>query len=232
VEQLLPGLDGRSALAADGGPLALEAALAAVEELHRRTAVEVIVDERLLRAWVDEPLERLAGWLGARDTGGDDLAAVREFLREGLAGRSESTGWIHGDLSPGNLLFDDEGRRVEGLVDWEWASPEGLPGVDVVHLLLTVRMLREGKELGPLVTGLLASRPADGAADADAPLEGADADSRLADPVLVLLTWLHHVAGIVSRSDRYPPGSLWAARNVEVVLQRVREGCLEGSHRA
>ena len=49
--------------------------------------------------------------------------------------------------------------------------------------------------------------------------------------MLVLLTWLHHVAGIVIRSDRYPPGSLWAARNVEAVLVfRVREGCLEGTH--
>jgi hypothetical protein len=107
---------------------------------------------------------------------------------------------------------------VEGLVDWEWASPETLPDVDVVHLLLTVGMLREGRELGALVTELLADGPVD------------TVDPRLSDPVLVLLTWLHHVTGIVTRSDRYPPGSLWAARNVETVLQRVREGCLEGTH--
>ena len=122
VEQLLPGIDGRTALASDAGPAAVQAALDAVEELHRRTAVEVIVDERLLRAWVDEPIAALAAWHPIDADGQEDLAPVREFLRQGLEGRSVCTGWTHGDLSPRNLLFDRDGRGWRG-----WWTGSGRP---------------------------------------------------------------------------------------------------------
>jgi len=43
-------------------------------------------------------------------------------------------GLSHGDLWLGNVLF--KSNQVTGIVDWEWAQPDGLPLVDVLHLLL------------------------------------------------------------------------------------------------
>jgi hypothetical protein len=68
-------------------------------------------------------------------------------------------------------------------------------------------MLREDRELGDLVCDLI-GRPESGT-------------SVLDDSSLVLLAWLDHVAGIISKTGHYPPEGFWAARNVHPVLRHV-----------
>ena len=143
------------------------------------------------------------------------------MLRAGLEGREVSVGWVHGDLAPGNVLLSTDGRQVCGLVDWERATSTGLPQVDVVHLLLTVRMLTEGRELGDLVCDLLPARDEAAGAVQPGSQTAEPTGDPLDDPVLVLLTWLHHVSGIVAKTDHYAPRSVWAARNVDVVLDQL-----------
>ncbi len=213
LEQLMPSLDGRTVLARALHPDAVIAvALSVIAELHQRTATTVFVDDSLLDRWVDGPVRLLcerAAHLGETH-GAVALERIRMMLHVALEGRTLCVSWIHGDLAPGNLLLTPDGRHVRGIVDWDRASPVGLPDLDVAHFLLCTQALIQGRELGDIVCRLL-----DDAAEL-----GAGA-SPLTDRPLVLLAWLHHVTGILSKTDRYPPRSVWALRNIDNVLRKV-----------
>lgn len=214
VEQLMPGVDGRTVLGqAFKRTEVLAAALAAIAELHHRTATDVVVDSAMLDHWVDGPIRLLVKWT-ARPGGTNgpvELERIASLLHRALEGRTLVVSWIHGDLAPGNLLLSPDGLHVRGIVDWERASPMGLPDLDVAHFLLSAQALVEGHELGDLVCELL-----DGSAD------GATAPHPLTDRPLVLLTWLHHVAGFLRETGRhYSPRSLWTVRNIDNVLRAV-----------
>jgi hypothetical protein len=68
----------------------------------------------------------------------------------------------------------------------------------------------ERRELGALVTQVIGRGQPDAAYD----------------PALVLLTWLHHVSGIVDKTGSYAPGGIWAIRNVHAVLRRLERPTL------
>ncbi len=208
LERHVAGRDGRDVIASAPGDAPVLAVLDHVGSLHRRTGRPAVMDARLQRVWVDEPVAALECWLAQASSAGA-TGDLRERLRDGLRNRALTLGWTHGDLAPGNVVFDAAGRRVVALVDWEHARADGLTVVDTVHFLLTVRMLGEDRELGDVVCDLL-RRPGHGGV--------------LGDPTLVLLAWLHHVGGIVTKTGRYSPGGYWAARNVHPVLRRLRSG--------
>lgn len=61
--------------------------------------------------------------------------------------------WGHGDFHPGNLIVRD-GRLVK-VLDWDAASPQALPGLDLLHLIATTdpvmrRLPHGGRCSGPL----------------------------------------------------------------------------------
>ena len=207
LERRVAGRDGRDVIGAVPGEDPVTTVLDEIGSLHRRTGRTAVVDGSLLRTWVDEPVAVLERWLA--DTSPPEATRdLRARLREELLDRVVTLSWTHGDLAPGNVLFSDDGRRTTGIIDWERARADGLSDLDSAHFLLTVRMLREDRELGDLVCDLL-RRPGSG-------------QGVLGDPTLVLLTWLGHVAGIVSKTGHYAPGGYWAARNVHPVLRQVR----------
>lgn len=205
LEQRVAGRDGQAVIGSGTGEDAVRTVLDEISLLHRSTGRSTVVDEPLLRAWVDEPVDVLERWL-AGTASAEAIRDLRDRLRQGLQDRAVTVGWTHGDLAPGNVIVSREGHRTAGIIDWEQARADGLPDVDTAHFLLTVRMLREDRELGDLV-GELVRLPGSG--------KGA-----LGDPVLVLLAWLGHVSGMISRTHHSPEG-LWATRNVHPVLRQV-----------
>lgn len=52
----------------------------------------------------------------------------------------------HGDLWVGNLLA--RRGRLTGIVDWDAGHPEGVPGVDLLHLHAVERLMARGREIG------------------------------------------------------------------------------------
>jgi hypothetical protein len=91
-----------------------------------------------------------------------------------------------------------------------------------MHLLLSIRMETEQRELGHIVSELLLKqnwKPGEieiiQIAQADLP--GDSVDLR----ILLILAWLHHIEANLNKTSRYDRNSLWASENLLVVLKAV-----------
>ncbi len=207
VESALPGTPGDACL---GNGLSearlLAAGAAGILPLYQATATSALADRALLEAWVDRPIGVLERALGDRYAAA--LTNLGAELHEALAGREITTSVTHGDLWPGNLLLDSDDATLTGIVDWEGSSPHGAPDVDLVHLLITSRAVGQGRELGDVVRELMQGRMG-----RHEPVT----DGRLPDRIALVLAWLHHAAGHVSKSKR--TGRFWVRCNVRPVLE-------------
>ncbi len=223
VERVMPGLGGQALLLDPAARLRMEAAaVAAIGELHRRTATSLAVDARKLDCWVDQPLHFIRRWNATLPRAARNDAAIERLaveLQSALAGRSLTVSWIHGDFWPGNLLMTPDGSTLTGLVDWDLAVPDGLPLLDLLLLLLSTRSLVQRRELGDVMRALLNG-------GGWTPHEQALVDTvQLALPgeavemrAMVLLCWLWHVAAGLAKSTDYASRWLWATKNIANVL--------------
>ena len=189
----------------------------AIRPLHGATVKMIRVDESLLMRWVDLPIARLrpviAGF-SRLDSAEQALEQLRWDLREILGGRMVAASYVHGDLSPGNILMSGDGSAVTGLVDWEAGQDLGLPQVDLMHLWMTAAMIEQQRELGAVVADLLAGwqGPSEGAVDTDTKSNAA------LTRAVVLLAWLHHAGANVVKSRRFRRSGIWVHRNIDPVL--------------
>jgi O-antigen/teichoic acid export membrane protein len=217
VESALRGVPASQSMTRGSAPGAHFTALAdAIDGLHRQTGTEIVVGEEILSAWVEEPLEILRR-PAARAWQLRALDRLRAELYEALLGRQVSAGWIHGDYVPGNVLLDPVSGAISGIVDWELAASPHLPAVDLMQLILAARVLSSGREFGEIVTLALEG-------------DWSDQERAVLDPVreafggepplraLVLLTWLRHVASMLTKSGGYDEHWLWTKSNLEAVL--------------
>lgn len=78
--------------------------------------------DRQVRRWCDVWGEERAG----------DLARVRSFLGANRPA-VEATGLVHGDFKFNNVVVDEAGGRIVGVLDWELAAV-GDPRLDVAHM--------------------------------------------------------------------------------------------------
>jgi len=203
----------------------LRAAADAIAILHSSTAALVTVDDAVLERWVDvhirELTERHLRWSALRLR----LERLREELYEALDRRRLSASWIHGDYWLGNLLFpgpDCSIDELHGIVDWEASTAVELPLHDLLHLLLSTRRLRTGRELGHIICEQL--RRPQWSAEEDLLLKRYGSWSQeggLSDRHALLLYWLRHVA-MHMRQQSAPGGwrcRWWQRRNVLPVLE-------------
>jgi aminoglycoside phosphotransferase (APT) family kinase protein len=135
VETSVPG-----ASDAGRGPIrrrrARRRALAFLTALHASAGEAAVMDETLFEDRVGHYCDRLATAFE------DPLAAatirrLKERLRTGLGARSFHFVAEHGDFHLGNCLFEDGGRRLAGVIDWDLGACPGLPVLDALHLLVT-----------------------------------------------------------------------------------------------
>ncbi|MFE7552286.1 aminoglycoside phosphotransferase family protein [Streptomyces gardneri] len=225
AERCLPGVEGDVLLRRTPGrtlPLAV-AALGTVAALHRATGRPERA-ERRTADWVDTRLAvltREVPWCGGAH-GATAVRALRDRLHGGLAGRTLTTAWTHGDYHPGNILVNEESGALSGVIDWADARPDGPCAVDSYLFVLTLRQQRERRELGRIVAdavrrGGLLPEDRDLLAHSDVPPPRQETDEAL----LPLLTWLWHVAGNAAKSARYGRSRRWVAGNVVPVLTEV-----------
>jgi O-antigen/teichoic acid export membrane protein/aminoglycoside phosphotransferase len=216
LETRLPGVttDDRVPEAA-----ALEAAAAAIGELHRSTSSALRVDRALRREWVDAPMKKLRR---IKSLTGAEVAFGRltDTLYGALYGQRVITSYVHGDYWLGNILMgpDSETVEVTGIVDWENARRVGLPDCDIIHLWLT----SQPGELGVTVRRAVLSP--DSVNSAVGGLGMSRTNPQVPTGRLVLLAWLWHVTAELDRASRNQVGRLWLARTVKPVLKLMGTG--------
>ena len=222
-------LPGRAAADPPGADLTA-AAVRALSVLHDQTTRRRTVDEELLVAWVDDPIEVLEA-VPALRRHQPALRRLRAELRAALTGADVVVTATHGDFWPGNVLVEQpspiadtrdttvDGRSpaptITGIVDWENARRTGLPDTDLLHWWLS----GQPGEIGTTVCAVL-DRANPAAARRQPSPPPATPNDRLGLETLVLLTWLGHVADGLRRATRHPLGPVWLARNVKPVLSR------------
>jgi hypothetical protein len=224
VERLVPGVEASRILKEDPPkPQTLAAAAHTIAELHQATCADPHpADERARREWIEEPVNALDAITrrGRHRPPARALARMLEEARGALDGKSFARSWVHGDYVPANVFVTPDGERVTGVVDWELADPDGLPQLDIVHFLLTTRVLGRRRELGQIVRELLIEPQLDdGERAALEIVERAIPGDTMSVRSLVLFCWLRHTKATLDKSERYPANRLWVMLNVENVLR-------------
>ena len=225
VERAVPGVEGRVLL---GDPAMRDRVVAAaagvIRRLHRATARAAVVDDELLERWVSSRVRLLA----PATRNAPALERLERLLRRAWEGRSIDVAWVHGDYWPANVIFDRESTpgsdvatgsgalEVAGIIDWEWAAARELPAHDLLYLVLHMRMLTEGRELGPVVQSLLV---ANGQLLGPAERELLEPAGVSADRETLLVVWLRHLAYNLTQSPGDARNWVWTSRNVDSVLR-------------
>ncbi len=227
IERRLPGVDARELLLSNPAACVRvsNVAAAAIAQLHRGTATTVVADKVVLQQWIDDPIATIRCVLARRTRPRDNLSALDRLaaeLKTRLGDQTLTASWIHGDFMPGNILMSSDGAVLTGIVDWDLAAFGELPQVDVVHFLLSTRVLMEHRELGDVMRRLLEQDSWTENERAILAASCAALGHTVVDlRTLMLLSWLRHIAANLKKSTRYKRNWLWLIKNVEGVLHYV-----------
>lgn len=224
VEDKIPGIDGRRWLF-EGGDVSrfLETAAGTIGELHQKTTRLTLVDDGLLNHWIDQPIETILKAVEKpmdKSSYAQPLRRLSAELHRELAGKTVGVSWTHGDYVPGNILLTNDGSQIYGIVDWELAHNDDLPMLDLMQLLLSTTILVKKREMGELVRRKLNGRPW-----TPQELVLIEAEQRCIPGDLIdlkttlLLCWLRHIAGNLTKSTWYAGHWVWLAENFESVVQ-------------
>ncbi len=228
VQEALPGVEAQSqVMATDPDFRAYLTSLAAwaIRPMHERTSELAIAGAPSLAEWIDYPISFI------RQAASSDLPVEREEalprlraeLYTALAGRALRTAWIHGDFWLGNVLVTPAGDEVTALVDWSMAAPHELALHDVFHLLLYGRQMAQSRELGDVVRAVLVDE--DGAEWQPFERTLLEAEEQnlqmgeIGQRALVLLYWLRRLRSIFEQQRGHAQNRVWAAWNIDQVLQ-------------
>jgi len=223
IESLLPGVDAtRLQLNEQEWATVQSAACRAIGQLHQQTATTSVVNEALLQRWIIEPITALRQLQPVLLTLPDyhqRLQHLQEELTAALTGRTVGVSWVHGDFTPGNILLDPTDYTITGLIDWEAATFNELPQLDLLQFFIAGRMIRRQCEYGDVMRTLLTAQEWQSQKrllleTAQKALPGA----RVADRTLLLLCWLRHIATSVTKAEQYAHHRWWKLRNLEAVL--------------
>ena len=231
IEQYLSPRDGRAVADDPAATSALIAdALAVIDDFHRVSARRRKVDAKVLGAIVDRPIDVLrantsAGVFHCRARSIDRLAV---WLRQSLLGLELEVGWTHGDFHLGNILIDDFGDHVVGVVDWGRAESDGLTVLDGFTLIVLERAKSTGEEISSFVLELLRDVGLPLADRAHFDVLGElqallSRESSVDLRCLLMLTWLKHAANNLKNEDRTRSHGLWKLRTVDLVLYGAAE---------
>lgn len=109
----------------------IEAVLKWVIELHSASAIRSTEAGNWFSRLVDAPLARLSSLPLSRDE--RNLLERASSIVAPLRGKEFPLVFSHGDLSDPNILVLQQGGI--GVVDWETAEPESMPGADIFFFL-------------------------------------------------------------------------------------------------
>ncbi len=226
VEQLTPGVDACQFLTSKNALIQMQkAAFAAIRPLHVKTVTSLTIDIHWLDNKLKFPRNKLQELLTAKLITLEAFTAylqLEDQIRKALFEREIAVSWIHGDYVPKNILIAPDGTHVSGILDWELAVDDGIPQLDLYHFLIVCRSIQSGDEYGESVSALLNGEgwslfEKQLLEAARTGLPGEEIKPRM----LTLLSWLRHISGNLSKTNRYNRQWWWIGRNIEEVLRNV-----------
>ena len=103
-------------------------------EWQMELAIPSIIDDKLFEIFWEKPLRPLKDILGVR--GREFIfTEILEVLKRNILGKYLPLVPIHGDYWLNNIICDQEDQRINGILDWDASCPQGLPLLDISHLL-------------------------------------------------------------------------------------------------
>jgi len=130
-------------------------------------------------------------------------------------------GFGHGDFWTRNLLVEE--GRLTGVIDWDAATPDRLPLLDLLHLHLSAHRERTREYLGPALLRYLLPWARSGGDDTVllyCRRLGLDVDASVLED-LAIAYWLTRVAFEVSLFADRAERPIWMQNNVESVLDAI-----------
>ncbi len=205
---------------------ALQTAFRAILHLHQATALNLNVDVEIFNHWALAPLNviRHSTMMYYHPQSHALLDKLEKHLLSSIFNKPMAVCRIHGDYWPSNILFDHDGLRVIGIIDWDLSEPLGLPSKDLVNLFLSTRKLENSKmELGEIMAetlkrGVWRDYEQELWNQAQTALGGNFPNVSDA----VLLFWVQHICAVLEKSWRYSVNPVFAYGNFVSVLR-----CLE-----
>lgn len=134
-------------------PRHTEKSVEALLELHCRTAVKTKIDESVFEASVVPGIDRLKPLLTVQQM--ELLQPIADYLKKNFMGREIPLVRTHGDYKIENIIFNEKGTEFIGVIDWDLSRAQGLPGLDLIHLLTYNRILRDQTHYGAVVSEIL-----------------------------------------------------------------------------
>ena len=177
----------------------------------------------MVESWVDEPLQNISQKVfhdAVPSQYQAPIAYIRKQLHEGLLGHQVCVSWIHGDYSPENILVDPQRNQITGILDWELSTPNDLPLLDLMHLLISLRMNKTQSELGSVVCNLLKRQdwePAEVELIRAASLDLQCSEIKFQD--LLLLAWIRHIAANLNKTSQFDHDDRWVNENFLSILR-------------
>jgi SAM-dependent methyltransferase len=154
VQQALPGYSGERCLRRGIPPSQWkQQALDFIVRLHLATCVNLELDGAF---WTDKILPHLLpGLMCTEKQAGIKATCLEDFIKQELVGHSWPFVFAHGDYWLGNLLFDEGGKQLLGVIDWDGALPQALPLLDLLHFLLSSAAAMSGIDICELIVRTL-----------------------------------------------------------------------------
>jgi hypothetical protein len=130
----------------------------------------------------------------------DTLREVDQAVRRIVMSQRLPVVWFHGDYKIENVMYEPEPVRLTGVIDWEHASPEGLPLLDLLYLLVYNRGIR-GQSWIDASRSLLLGEPTQiEQARLDSYLQRVPIDASLRLPLGVMFV-VHHIGRRIFLAD-------------------------------
>lgn len=194
--------------------------LNAVETLikfHQDTSYEAIIDAQKCEDLFLKSIHKISQSLG--DYASEELAYIKDYLKERVMGRKLNLVWEHGDYYHENTLINPKTLEITGIIDWENSKNIGLPCLDIFYLLTRTEMLlRQKGILAVFIEKIFPLRLSDFEKDIfNRYLRAVSIPEEMISPLLIIF-WLEHIA---NRTEFQMQKTFWN-ETCHKVLERIK----------
>ncbi|MBI5118519.1 aminoglycoside phosphotransferase family protein [Candidatus Poribacteria bacterium] len=171
-------------------------------DLHQRTASYCGAEDLPIKKYVTDSLDTLNSLLPEED--GERICRIREFMCARLCKGRIPKVFMHGDYKVENILFDDKFRKIRAVIDWDLASEDGWPIVDLLYFIVYNEIMRTNRSSDSILASIFESAEFWRRNECLALSYCQAIDIDPSDFFLFLiLFWVHHIMERYSSDSRY-----------------------------